>query len=50
MDLSWPHGASVNTGVQKDSYLGTQYVLHYPSVDHITDSLRKLSQCLYVQN
>ena len=42
MDLSWPHGASVNDGVHKDSYLQTSYELHYPSIDLITNSLRKL--------
>ena len=42
MDLSWPHGASVNDGVLKDSYLQTTYELRYPSIDLITDSLRKL--------
>ena len=49
MDLSWPHAASVNSGVQKYFYLGTPYVLHYPSVDHIKDLLQKLgpSACVY---
>ena len=42
MDLSWPKGASVNASVQKDVYLGTQYVLNYPSIDSITSSLVKL--------
>ena len=42
MDLSWPHGASVNDVVLKDSYLQTTYELCYPSIDLITDSLRKL--------
>ena len=43
MDLSWPKGASVNDGVLKDTYLGTDYTLTYPSIDHITESLVKLS-------
>ena len=42
MDLSWPKGAAVNTAVNKDIYLGTQYFLNYPSIDLITDSLVKL--------
>ena len=42
MDLSWPKGASVNTSVQKDVYLDTQYILNYPSIDSITSSLVKL--------
>ena len=35
IDLSWPKGASVNDGVLKDSYLGTDFRMHYPSVDTI---------------
>ena len=31
-----------NDGVLKDTYLGTDYTLTYPSIDHITDSLVKL--------
>ena len=42
MDLSWPKGQSVNDGVCKDIYLGTTYILKYPSVDSITASLRSL--------
>ena len=42
MDLSWPLGLSVNQGVTKDIYLGTEFELKYPSVDHITATLRKL--------
>ena len=42
MDLSWPKGASVNDGVKKDVYLGTEYDLRYPSLDTITNSLRNL--------
>ena len=39
MNPSWPQGASVNDGVKKNVYLGTEYELHYPSVDTITNSL-----------
>ena len=42
MDLSWPNRASINAAVQKDVYLGTQYVLNYSSIDLITSSLVKL--------
>ena len=42
MDLSWPKGASINASVQKDIYLGKQYVLNYSSIDSITDALCKL--------
>ena len=36
VDLSWPRGASVNDGVDKDSYLATDFSLTFPTVDHIT--------------
>ena len=39
MDLSWPKGASVNNGVAKNVYLSTHYVLKFPSVNLITNSL-----------
>ena len=42
MDLSWPLSFSVNHGVAKDMYLGTEFALKYPSVDQITATLRKL--------
>ena len=42
MDLSWPKGLSVNSGVDKDKYLDTPYTLTYPSVDDITALLCKL--------
>ena len=42
IDLSWPKGASVNVGIDKNSYLGTDFVLTFPTVDHIT-SEKKIS-------
>ena len=39
MNLSWPKGHSVNHGGSKEKYLGTEYTLHYPSVDNITAAL-----------
>ena len=37
IDLSWPKGSSVNDGILKDSYLGTDFSLSVPTVDNITD-------------
>ena len=34
--------SSVNDGVAKDSYLGTKFQMHYPSVDSISRTLRAL--------
>ena len=39
IDLCWPKGFSVNDGVQKDSYLGTDFEMHYPSVDTIIQEI-----------
>ena len=33
MDLSWPKNGSVNDGVASSEYLGTEFQLHYPSID-----------------
>ena len=47
VDLSWPHGNSVNDLVCNDSYLGTSFKLTFPSVDDITARVRKLDgNCL----
>ena len=42
VDLSWPKNASVNAAVQKNVYLGSHFILKYPSLDDITKELRKL--------
>ena len=35
IDLSWPHGASVNDGISKSTYLGELINLHYASMEHV---------------
>ena len=42
VDLSWPHGRSINDGVCKNRYLESYYYLSYPSIDNIIDKLKKL--------
>ena len=42
VDLSWPKGASVNDGVDKPSYMGSEFSLTFPSIDHLTSELAKL--------
>ena len=42
VDLSWPHGSSVNHGVAKNKYLQADDHLSYPSVDHIVDYCKHL--------
>ena len=44
IDLSWPFGHSVNSGVGSDCYLGTEFVLTYPSIDNITSEVLKLGK------
>ena len=42
MDLSFPKGFSINDGVLKDTYLGTNFQMHYPSIDSIIRTLNEL--------
>ena len=44
IDLSWPLGSSVNAGIDKASYMGTDFVLVLPTVDNITDQLKVLGR------
>ena len=41
IDLSWPKNASVNMGVDKNSYLGSEFSLTFPTIDDITKELVK---------
>ena len=43
IDLSFPKSSSLHDGVAKNSYLGTEFQMHYPSVDSIIQTLRTLS-------
>ena len=42
IDLSWPKGTSVNDGVDIDVYAGAEYILTFPTIDHITN---RVLQC-----
>ena len=44
IDLSWPKAASVNLGVDKNSYLATDFILNLPTVDHITKELKTIGR------
>ena len=44
IDLSWSHGASVNSGIDKDTYLDSAFTLTFPTVDHITSELKRLGR------
>ena len=42
VDLSWLKNLSVNAGVVKDKYLGSSFILNYPSVDDIVKKVPQL--------
>ena len=42
LDLSWPKGNSVNSGIDKNSYLGSKFALNFPTVDNIADELKRI--------
>ena len=44
IDLSFPHGTSVNSGVTKDKYLGTPFILKLPTIDTVTDQIKALGR------
>ena len=49
IDLSWPKDASVNLGVDKNSYLALDFQLTFPTVDDIIDAINDVGRgaCLY---
>ena len=48
IDLSWPQGCSVNSGIDKNSYLGVDFALTFLSVDHITAELTHLGTAAHL--
>ena len=47
MDLSFPHGSSVNDGIPQDTYLGEHFTLWLPGIDRLVDFiLEKGRNCL----
>ena len=47
MDLSYPFGTSVNTGIDPAAYLGTPFLLTLPTIDTITHKVRQMVKALY---
>ena len=45
IDLSFPHGTSVNAGISKDIYLDTPFTLKLPTIDNITRQIKTLGRC-----
>ena len=48
VDLSWPHGHSVNDGIEVDTYLGKPSKLRYPTVDDICKLIRTLGRGCFI--
>ena len=48
MDLSWPHGASVNDAIQTKWYVDGPATIHLPTVDYMVGRLRNLGQGSYL--
>ena len=48
IDLSWPKDASVNLGIDKNSYLNTDFSLTFPNVDVITNALKNVGTGAYL--
>ena len=48
IDLSWPRETSVNDAIDKDSYLGTEFSLTFPTVDNITTELKRLGRGAHI--
>ena len=44
VDFSWPIGESVNAGIDKNTYLGSQFDLNFPSIDHITEEAKRIGR------
>ena len=44
IDLSFPQGEAVNSNISKESYLGTDFILTLPSIDTITNKVRKFGK------
>ena len=48
MDLSWPKGSSVNDAVESDTYVGVNFLLTLPTIDNITDTVKKLGRGCHI--
>ena len=46
IDLSWPKNYSVNSNLHDDKYLGTKFVLTFPSIDHIVRTILRTPGCM----
>ena len=48
LDLSWPRGESVNAGVDKNGYMGSEFKLTFPTIDDLTQELVKIGKGAHI--
>ena len=48
LDLSWPRGESVNAGVEKNGYMGSDFKLTFPTIDDLTQELVKIGKGAHI--
>ena len=48
LDLSWPRAESVNAGVEKDGYLGSDFKLTFSTIDDLTRELVKIGKGAHI--
>ena len=48
IDLSWPKVQTVNDGVSKSVYLGSEFEMHYPTVDKIVKQLNVIGLAAHI--
>ena len=48
IDLTWPKGFSMNDGVEKNGYMGSEFKLTFPTLDDLTQRLVKLGKGAHI--
>ena len=48
IDLSWPKGFSLNDGVEKNGYMGSEFKLTFPTLDDLPQCLVKLGKGAHI--
>ena len=46
IDLSWPKLSAVNDAVKENEYLGVEYTLTLPTLDHVLRAVKNLAKIL----
>ena len=48
LDLSLPRGESLNAGVEKNGYMGSDFKLMFPTIDDLTQELVKIGKGAHI--